>query len=134
VTLSTGADNVTRNAHVAWRDAASIAVHVTGVDPSLKLDPDGGVQEILIGEIPPLTVGLGNETACEVSVMPRTVTSGGHESRGGSPEGVGLVVRPPHAAKALAVNITRRTKQRFKLVNYRSAASGRRHGGRDSAP
>lgn len=58
-TRSVGDDNVTATANeqLAVRWTASVAVQVTVVEPSAKVEPLGGVQETVTGAVPPVTAG-----------------------------------------------------------------------------
>src|SRR4051812_19537238 len=67
----------TLNEQAAWRDCASVAVQLTVLVPRGKDVPDTWVQDVLTGEVPPVTVGAVYVTACELPVMPLTVTSAG---------------------------------------------------------
>src|SRR3954468_20842221 len=53
----------------AVRCRASVAVHETGVVPTLNTDPDWRVQLEVTGGFPLLVVGLGNGTAIDVPVV-----------------------------------------------------------------
>jgi hypothetical protein len=59
VTLRRGDGSVTLtvNEQRAVRRTASVAVHVTAVEPTLNIDPLNGVQDTDTGAVPLVTVG-----------------------------------------------------------------------------
>jgi hypothetical protein len=48
---------MTDDVHTAVADAASVAVQVSGVVPTPKLEPELGEQLVVTGAVPPLVVG-----------------------------------------------------------------------------
>ena len=50
-------ETVTGKVQLAVADEASVAVHVTVVEPSGKVEPDGGVQATVTGARPPVADG-----------------------------------------------------------------------------
>src|SRR6516164_6748093 len=70
VSFGTGAAvTVTGNEQLAVRCNASVAVHETVVAPTVKTDPDWGVQLDVTGGFPLAVVGFGNVTAIDVPVV-----------------------------------------------------------------
>jgi hypothetical protein len=55
----------TTNEQLAVRACVSVAVQLTVVVPSWKVDPDAGEQETFTGAAPPVTDGAGYVTSCE---------------------------------------------------------------------
>ena len=51
------------------RCGASVAVHGTVVVPTLKVDPDGGVQLVVTGGLPLTKVGAGKGTAMALPLV-----------------------------------------------------------------
>ena len=98
-----GGVTVTTNVHELARCLASVAVHVTVVAPTLKLDPLAGAQAVVTGGAPSVTVGAPYVTITGCPVGDGVVTAAGQTMLGGSgvgggggPEGFeGL---PEHAA------------------------------------
>jgi hypothetical protein len=85
----------------ATRRSASVAVHVTVVDPSGNVDPLGGVHDDVIGSLPPATVGSPYGTA--TGVVEVTGSIAGQEICGGSGVGpVGVGVSEPLQPAAIA--------------------------------
>ena len=58
VTPNRGAGETTlaTNEQLATRRTASVAVHVTAVEPTPNVDPLGGVQDTNTGAVPPVAV------------------------------------------------------------------------------
>jgi hypothetical protein len=52
-----GSITLTANEQLAARRAASVAVHVTDVEPTVNVEPLGGVQVTDRGAVPPVTAG-----------------------------------------------------------------------------
>jgi hypothetical protein len=63
-----GRVTVTGKAHDEVRWSASRAVQLTLVDPTGKLDPLGGVHDVVTGVVPPVTVGCGYVTGTGLPV------------------------------------------------------------------
>jgi len=93
---------VTVKEHDACRDRASVAVQLTVVGPKGNDAPEAGVQGVVTGAAPAVTVGLANVTTWDAPVIPLTDTSAGHAICGGSVTGVGGWPGdlPPHAASS----------------------------------
>ena len=53
-------------------------MHDTAVVPTLKEVPDAGVQVIVTGDAPPVTVAGGYVTGCPLPGTPRVVMFAGH--------------------------------------------------------
>jgi hypothetical protein len=51
-----GGVTVTTNEQLAVRRTASVAVHATGVEPRLNVDPLAGVHDTVTGAVPPVTI------------------------------------------------------------------------------
>jgi hypothetical protein len=58
VTLRVDALSVTENPHWARRERASVALHVTGVVPTVNDVPDAGAHATVTGAAPPTAVGV----------------------------------------------------------------------------
>ncbi len=89
VTLSRSGVSVTVNEHCACREAASTAVHETAVVPTLNELPDAGVQVVVTGVAPPVTVGGGYVIVCPLPDTPRVVMFAGHVMVGAAGCGAG---------------------------------------------
>jgi hypothetical protein len=88
--------------HEATCDAASVAVHETGVVPTGKSDPEFGTQLVVIGCVPPATVGVANDTATGLpfgDVAPAMV---GHVMLG---SGAATVTVEEHVATCCAASV-----------------------------
>ena len=77
---------ITRNEQEARLPAASVAVHCTGVDPVLKVDPEGGSHRT-VTPAGMLSSAFAQKTTLEAVQAPRSETRGtfaGQVMRGGS--------------------------------------------------
>jgi hypothetical protein len=89
------------------RCCASVAVHVTVVAPTGKVDPLAGVHVSVTGALPPMTVADAYTTGIGDASGEVNVCEAGHETLGGSAGGgVGVVgVLPPQpTAQTAATN------------------------------
>src|SRR5262245_12723454 len=110
VPLSRSGVEVTVNEHCACREVASTALHETAVVPTLNELPDAGVQVVVTGDVPPLTVAGGYVTACPLPGTPCTVMLAGHEMVGAPGVGAGSfgLPQPPRStASATATKYVR---------------------------
>jgi hypothetical protein len=82
-----GGVTTTGNEQVAARWRASVAVHVTVVEPTANDDPLDGVQFTTTGGAPALPSGVSYVTAVARPVRDVVVTGLGHAIRGGSANG-----------------------------------------------
>src|SRR4051794_23528785 len=123
---------VTLNEHVACRACASFAAQLTVVVPSEKVDPDTGVQVVVTGAAPLLTVGAEYVTACDVVVTPLTLTSTGQAICGAvvvGPVGPPGAELEPHAAAATKARaVARRMKSLEAILTSLPSAGGEAQG------
>jgi hypothetical protein len=77
LTPSTRPVTVTVKEHDATRALASVAMQLTLVGPRGNEPPDAGLQAVVTGAVPPVTVGLGNVTAWDPPLIPPTDMSAG---------------------------------------------------------
>jgi hypothetical protein len=52
-----GSATLTANEQLAYRRTASVATHMTAVEPTLNVEPLGGVHVADTGAVPPVSVG-----------------------------------------------------------------------------
>ncbi|MFA5910094.1 MAG: hypothetical protein WC815_15035 [Vicinamibacterales bacterium] len=83
---------VTGKVQDAERLSESVAVHVTVVAPSGKVELEAGVHATATGSLPPLAVGVVNVTAVPLADVVLAVIGAGQVSVGGSGVGVGVGV------------------------------------------
>src|SRR5437773_3748116 len=91
---------VTVKEQLAVWAAASLAVQVTVVVATGKNDPGAGVQEVVTGGVPPVTVGLKRTSAPHWSRSLSCVMLGGQTICSGDTEGVKLKLRMSCTAAA----------------------------------
>ncbi len=112
-----GGCTTTGNVQLAVRARASAVVHVTVVVPITKLDPLTGVQLVVSGACPPVTVGAGNETTCAEPSSESTGSGAtGQAIAGASLVGVGAVLLPPHAAMPAHTPTAVNQRERLKIM------------------
>jgi hypothetical protein len=87
---------LTGKTHEAERFSESVAVQDTSVDPSAKVDPDGGAQLTATGDCPPSASGVGYVTATPLADVLVEIGDGhdnvGAAGGGGVTTGGGVVV------------------------------------------
>src|SRR5580704_13579315 len=67
-----GTVTVAVNEQLAVRCTASVAVHATGVEPRLKVDPLAGVQDTATGAVPPVSVANPYVTTADCPLLEMT--------------------------------------------------------------
>jgi hypothetical protein len=104
---------VTENVHAALAPTLSVALHVTVVEPRVKVLPEAGVQLLVTGATPPDEVGAVNVTATDAFGVP-AVTFAGHVNVSAG-TGVGIGEGPPGGVApqpAATMTISALAKQR----------------------
>ena len=108
---------VTLKEHDAPRDCASRAVQFTFVGPRGNEVPDAGVQVVLTGAAPSVTVGDGNVTSCVSVATSLTVMSVGHVICGALATGVGeFPPWPPQAATIITLKSAEKTINLLEII------------------
>src|SRR5262249_53527441 len=91
-----GGSTFTENEHEAECPAVSVALQVTGVDPTANADPDVCEQLVVTGGLPPLEVGAANvTTALFAPSAARDETSGGQTIASGGVGEIGVLPEQP---------------------------------------
>lgn len=67
-----GTVTVAVNEQLAVRRTASVAVHATGVEPRLNVDPLAGVHDAVTGVVPPVTVANPYVTTADCPLLETT--------------------------------------------------------------
>jgi hypothetical protein len=127
-----GSRTVTENEQDAVRCDASVTVQVTVFCPIAKGDPGGGVQAVVTGSLPLLTIGSANVTAagppsidCAVCAAGQMMVGGSGVGGTGTGTGVGAAA-PPQAVKLMVVAaITLRKKSALHTKKTLAEQNGR---------
>ena len=111
-----GSATVAVNEQLAVRRAASVAVHVTGVEPTGKLEPLAGPQETMTGAAPPVAVAEPYVTTADWPLLEVTGDGAtGHAIVGAGTIGEGRVGVLLHLAVRQAQPATAMVTRRIRL-------------------